>query len=245
MKIESEAVFYQVNLLWVRAVMNVVSSRTIKGRANVPKTGAFILASNHLGNTDPPVLTASIPRQIHWLTKAEWFETPVMGPAFKLGGMIPVRRFEADLAALRKAQEVLRDGGVLGMFPEGTRSRTGGLKEGEPGSALIALRTGAPILPVGIWGGESFKVPRDLFTRRRAHIRIGKPFTLPRPRRIHRRDVEEGTLAIMVAIARLLPEKYHGVYASAAEVNERRHESASAGPPARFDNSKHEFDAGG
>lgn len=217
MKLNGEAIFYQVNLAWVRAVMNIVSSRSIKGLANVPRTGPIIVAANHLSNTDPPVLTASIPRQIHWLTKAEWFETPVMGPAFRLGGMIPVRRFEADLGALRRAQELLREGGVLGMFPEGTRSRTGGLKEGEPGSALIALRTGAPILPVGIWGGENFKVPRDLFTRRRAYIRIGKPFTLPRPKRITRADVEKGTTRIMVAIARLLPERYRGVYTEAAK----------------------------
>jgi 1-acyl-sn-glycerol-3-phosphate acyltransferase len=146
------------------------------------------------------------------MTKAEWFKTPIIGPMLRLGGMIPVRRFEADLQALRRAQSLLRDGGVLAMFPEGTRGGDKGLRAGEPGTALIALRTNTQIVPIAIWGTEHVKLPRDIFRRTRVHIRFGLPFRLEAPKRITRDDVARGTETIMREIAALLPERYRGVY---------------------------------
>ncbi|MCI0814292.1 MAG: 1-acyl-sn-glycerol-3-phosphate acyltransferase [Chloroflexi bacterium] len=204
--------FYFFNLSWTRALLMLISSRDIRGRENVPPKGALIVASNHLSNGDPPVLTVAVPRQIAWMTKAEWFNTPVIGPLLRLGGMIPVRRFEADLQALRRAQHVLRDGGVLAMFPEGTRGGDKGLRAGEPGTALIALRTSTPIVPIAIWGTEHVKLPRDLLRRTRVDVRFGKPFTLQSSGRITRDDVARGTETIMREIAALLPERYRGVY---------------------------------
>ena len=208
-------VFYYFNLTWTRAVLMLASSRDIQGRENVPRKGALIVASNHLSNGDPLVLTVAIPRRIAWMTKAEWFKTPVIGPMLRLGGMIPVRRFEADLQALRRAQSLLRDGGVLAMFPEGTRGGDKGLRAGEPGTALIALRTGTQIVPIAIWGTEHVKLPRDIFRRTRVHIRFGVPFLLEAPKRITRDDVARGTETIMREIAALLPERYRGVYKNA------------------------------
>ena len=210
------AVFYDLNMAWVRALIFIVCGRDIKGRENVPRKGGFILAANHLNNADPPILTGATPRRIAWLTKAEWFKTPVAGLMFRMGGMIPVRRFEADLQALRRSEQALKAGRVLGMFPEGTRSRTGGLARGEPGTALIALRTGALIVPVAIWGTENVKLPRDILRRTHACVRFGKPFTLPAARRITKAEVEAGTETIMREIAALLPPQYHGVYATGA-----------------------------
>jgi 1-acyl-sn-glycerol-3-phosphate acyltransferase len=207
--------FYYVNLVWVKAVLMIVTSRDIQGRQNVPRQGPLIVASNHLSNGDPPILTGVVPRQIAWMAKAEWFKTPVIGRLFRMAGMIPVRRFEADLQALRRSQDVLKQGGALAMFPEGTRGGDQGLRAGEPGTALIALRTGAPIVPIAIWGTEHVKLPRDLFRRTRAHVRFGKPFTLQARGRITREDVERGTETIMKAIAALLPERYRGVYREA------------------------------
>jgi 1-acyl-sn-glycerol-3-phosphate acyltransferase len=208
-------VFYYFNLTWTRAVLMLASSRDIQGREHVPRKGALIVASNHLSNGDPLVLTVATPRQIAWMTKAEWFKTPVIGPMLRLGGMIPVRRFEADLQALRRAQSVLRDGGVLAMFPEGTRGGDKGLRAGEPGTALIALRTNTQIVPIAIWGTEHVKLPRDIFRRTRVHIRFGKPFLLEESKRITRDDVARGTETIMREIAALLPERYRGVYKDA------------------------------
>lgn len=209
-----QTIYYWANIAWIRALLSFDTSRDVKGKENVPRKGPLILVSNHLNNADPPILGSVTPRQISFLTKQEWFKTPIIGTMFKMGGMIPVRRFAADLHALRAAQNLLQNGGCLGMFAEGTRSKDGVLHQGEPGTALIALRTGAPVQPVAIWGTEGVKLPKDmLVSRTKVHVRYGKPFTLPRPQRITREDVERGTETIMKAIAALLPEKYRGFYA--------------------------------
>ncbi len=206
------AIFYLANLAWIRLILFFVASRDIQGRENVPRRGALILVSNHQNNADPPVLTPATPRQIAWLTKAEWFSTPVIGTMFRMAGMIPVRRFEADLQALRRCQDLLKRGGCLGMFPEGTRSHGSGLAEAHPGTALLALRSGATIQPVAIWGTEHVKLPRDLLRRTRVHIRFGKPFRIESRKRITKADVKAASDRIMTAIATLLPEQYRGAY---------------------------------
>lgn len=206
-------IFYWLNIAWVRALLFLISTGDVQGRENVPPHGALILVSNHLNNADPPIVGGNTPREIAWLTKAEWFKTPVVGWMFKMGGMIPVRRFDADLKALRRAQDHLAKGGCLGMFPEGTRSRDGVMHQAEPGTALIALRTGALIQPVAVWGSEKVRLPRDLIGRTKYHLRYGKPFTLPMPRRITREEVEKASDAIMGSIAVMLPEQYRGYYA--------------------------------
>jgi 1-acyl-sn-glycerol-3-phosphate acyltransferase len=209
-------VIYWLSLhTWAPLLRMFLSRTNVIGRENVPKNGAFILASNHLNNADPPAITGVIPRRIYWMAKTELFRIPFVGLGFRLFGYIPVRRFEADLGALRKAQETLAKGRVLGMFPEGTRSKTGSLSEGEPGTAVIALRTGAPILPMALWGTENFNLPRDLFKRTRVEVRIGKPFRLERSRRLTKQEVADGTREIMERIAALLPADRRGIYGKA------------------------------
>jgi len=210
-----KGIFYYLNLAWVKVLLFFVASIEVIDRDNTPKRGPVIIVCNHLNNADPPILTASIPRRIYWLTKIEWFKTPIIGPMFRMAGMIPVRRFEADLHALRLCERALKKGWALGMFPEGTRSRTRELQKGEPGSALLALRTGVPILPVVIWGTENVKLPQDIIGRTRAHVRFGKPFSLGKKDKVSREDIAAGTETIMRALAELLPEKYRGVYAQA------------------------------
>jgi 1-acyl-sn-glycerol-3-phosphate acyltransferase len=193
--------------------MRLLSRTTVRGLERVPRSGPFILVSNHLNNADPPVITNSIPRRIYWMAKKELFDNPILGVPFRFFGYISVKRFEADLGALRRAQDVLGSGRVLGMFPEGTRSKTGCLKEGEPGTAVVALRTGAPILPVAIWGTDDFSVPRDVFKRTRVEVRVGEPFRLVRTGRLTKQQVADGTREIMERIANLMPEERRGVYA--------------------------------
>jgi 1-acyl-sn-glycerol-3-phosphate acyltransferase len=197
---------------WAPLVGMFLSRTNVVGKENVPKDGGFILTSNHLNNADPPAITGVIPRRIYWMAKTELFKIPFVGLGFRLFGYIPVRRFEADLGALRKAQETLAKGRVLGMFPEGTRSKTGVLGEGEPGTAVIALRTGAPIVPMALWGTDNFNLPRDLFKRTRVEVRIGEPFRLERSRRLTKHEVADGTREIMKRIAALLPEERRGAY---------------------------------
>ncbi len=105
---------------------------------------------------------------------------------------------------------------MLGMFLEGTRSTGQGLQQGEPGTALLALRSGAPVLPVAIWGTEVIRLPAYFFKRTRAHIVFGEPFYLTKSERPIREQVAEGTNEIMRRIAALLTAEYRGVYGESA-----------------------------
>ena len=190
----------------------------VVGREHVPPEGPLILASNHLNNGDPPVVALATPRLPTYMAKREMIGWPILGPAFRIFGAFPVRRGGADLSAIRTASEVVNSGAMLVMFPEGTRSRTGGLTRGYPGTALIALRTGAPILPVAVTGTEDITWPW-VFVKplsiRHIKITIGEPFHLPPVERIDGEAAAQATDVIMRRIAALLPAKYRGVYADA------------------------------
>lgn len=198
---------------WVRLLMLRCAKMTIEGRENVPSKGAVIMASNHLNNADPPLVASAVGRPMVWVAKQEWLDTPVAGWLMAMHGVMGIRRHEADLGAVRRATTLLNEGAMLAMFPEGTRSKTGTLGEAEPGTALLALRSGVPILPVAIWGTEKVKLPRDLLRRQPGWVRIGEPFTLPASKRVTRQQIEAGTREIMERIAALLPEQYRGRYA--------------------------------
>jgi 1-acyl-sn-glycerol-3-phosphate acyltransferase len=189
----------------------------IVGRENVPPEGGLILASNHLNNADPPAVALAIqPRYPMYMAKREMITWPILGPAFRIFGAFPVRRGKADLSALRAASDVVESGALLVMFPEGTRSRTGGLTKGHPGTGMVALRTGAPILPVAITGSEDVVWPWIFikpWSVRHIRVIIGEPFRLPATERITSEVAAEATDTIMRRIAALLPDQYRGVYA--------------------------------
>lgn len=205
--------FYWLNVLsWVRLAILLFSRRSVVGREQIPRRGPLILVSNHLNLADPPVLSVLTPRRIVWLAKRELFGTPVVGFLYHFIGCIPVRRHQTDLRALRRCERTLEKGQVLGMFPEGTRGQRG-LGPGESGTALLALRTGAPILPVAIWGTEGVSLPAAFFRRTEVHIVYGEPFRLPPVERVRKDAVREATEEIMRRIAALLPPQYRGLYA--------------------------------
>lgn len=208
---------FVILLDWMLTRMYVRQFEVV-GREYVPMAGPLILASNHLNNADPPMVALAVPRHPTFMAKQEMIKWPIIGPAFRIFGAFPVRRGEADLAALRAATEVVNSGAMLVMFPEGTRSRTGGLTKGHPGTALVALRTGAPVLPVAIAGSEGIRWPW-IFLRplsvKHIKVAIGEPFRLPPVERINSEAAAEATDVIMRRIAALLPERYRGVYADA------------------------------
>jgi len=213
---------YRRVILGIGHVLTMIYCRRyeVVGRQHVPKTGGLIVASNHLNNADPPMIARAVGRPVVFMAKKEMLAIPVVGTLFRWWGTFPVRRGEADIAALRVAQEVVRGGDALMMFPEGTRSRTGGLGKGHPGTALIALRTGAPVLPVAITGTEGIRWP-SFFVKPRSvrHIRvvIGEPFRLERTGRVDTEAVTRATEQIMRRVAELLPPEYRGVYADAGD----------------------------
>jgi 1-acyl-sn-glycerol-3-phosphate acyltransferase len=208
--------FYRFAKLVIGLILFVWTRRKVVGLENLPRKGPVILASNHVNLLDPPLLAVVVPRRIVYMGKIELWRTPIIGPLYTLAGFIPVRRFEGDLVALRKAERTLRQNQVLGMFPEGTRSRTPGLGKGQPGTAIIALRSGASIVPVAVTGTEGVAVPRSFFRITRVRVVFGKPFELPKDRRLSTELVEQCTERIMKEIAALLPEEYRGVYAGLA-----------------------------
>ncbi|MGH2587591.1 MAG: lysophospholipid acyltransferase family protein [Dehalococcoidia bacterium] len=206
------AFFYRLMTRTMLVVVWIFGRYKVTGKERVPADGPLIVVANHLNNADPPLLGASIPRRIHFMAKQELFDS--RGGIFvRWFGSFPVRRFEADLAALRQAQSILKEGGVIGMFPGGHRSDGGGMGPPHPGTALIALRTGVPLLPVGITGTEAIRTAKVLLQKPPIRVVIGEPFVLPADRRITAEQVRAGTEEIMRRIAALLPPRYRGVYA--------------------------------
>ncbi len=209
-------VFYWLARWFVRLCLLIWTRKQVVGRENVPRHGPVILASNHVNMLDALLIAVLVPRRIIFMGKIELWSTPIIGPLYGLAGFIPVRRFKADLGSLRKSERALRDGHVLGMFPEGTRSRKPGLGRGRPGTAIIALRSGAPIVPVGVSGTEVVRLPHSFLRRTSVRVVFGRPLELPRGRRLTAELAQECTELIMKEIAALLPEGYRGVYAEAA-----------------------------
>ena len=211
-------VFYGSLVGFVRGIVYVFARVEVTGTENLPRKGPLIVVANHLNNADPPVLGAALPRRLVFMAKSEMFQWPVLGLAARLGGAFPVHRDEADLSALRKGTKALRGGDALVMFPEGARSKDRKMHKAHPGTALLALRSEAPILPTAITGSEGIRIkrlPLDLLRRRRPRIRVvvGQPFFLPPVERITADEVNRCTNIIMGHVAALLPLQYRGEYA--------------------------------
>lgn len=200
--------FYWGLTYLLRFLLTVVVRWKVIGRENVPASGAVIVVSNHLNNADPPILGAAIAkRRVRFMAKIELFKMP-FGAIIKLWDAFPVRRFDADLGALLTAERILKKGGVIGMFPEGTRSRTGYIGEPHPGTAVIALRSGADVLPCAITGTEGLRNPLVLLRRPRFTIRIGEPIRVEPVKRPTEEQVSELTTRIFDAIKAQLPAQY-------------------------------------
>jgi 1-acyl-sn-glycerol-3-phosphate acyltransferase len=190
----------------------------IEGVEHIPREGAFILVSNHCSNLDPPILGWAtghqVGRIVHFMAKKEMRSWPVVGWLATQSGVYFVRRGEGDRAAQRFSLEALAGGRPLAMFVEGTRSRDGHLKQGKPGAALLAIRSGAPLIPVGIAGTQRIFPGRSRWPHpTRIVVRIGPGFFLPHAPegRLDRVALTEGTDRIMREIATLLPPEQRPV----------------------------------
>jgi 1-acyl-sn-glycerol-3-phosphate acyltransferase len=202
-----------------------MSRITVEGAIDeIPHDGPLILAANHASNLDAVVLGSwlmpRLGRRIHWLGKKELFDWPIIGWAAANGGVHPVDRGAADVDAFRLAQRILDEGNVLFVFPEGTRSADGSLHEARDGLALLALRTGAPIVPLGIAGSHRVWPRGQKLPRPGGHVtvRVGRPFRPgdELPAETDRRAAKGlTTTLIMERIAALLPPSQRGAYGRA------------------------------
>jgi 1-acyl-sn-glycerol-3-phosphate acyltransferase len=187
--------------------------------------GPVLLVANHVSNADAPLIgsfvTPALGRRIYWLGKQEALEWPIVGKMLELNAVMGIRRGAADVDAFRSAKRVLDEGHVLIVFPEGTRSPTGALREAKEGTTILAQRTGARIVPIGVSGTRRVwprgqRLPHP--SRRKVVLRVGEPFTISASGSGAERRAAQvaATTEIMGRIAALLPPDQRGVYAAAA-----------------------------
>ena len=191
----------------------------VEGLGRVPRRGAFVAVVNHCSNMDPLIvgLVAGYRtrRIVHFMAKVEVRGWPLIGWLASQSGGFFVRRGEGDRAAQRQALELLAAGAAVVMFPEGTRSRDGQFRPDRvrPGAALLAIRSGAPVVPMGIAGTHQLFPARSRIPRRsRMTVRIGEPFALPHvpDGRVDRAALAEATDRIVREIAALVPQEQGG-----------------------------------
>jgi 1-acyl-sn-glycerol-3-phosphate acyltransferase len=206
------AAFYWMATRLMALTVRVFARWELRGTEHVRRSGGLLIVSNHLHIADPPLLGACLRnRRIIFMAKSELFRKAPGNWAIKLFGAFPVRREEADLRALRTAQQLLQRGEAVVILPEGHRNRHGvALQKPFPGAALVALRAGVPVLPVGITGTQQIRGLGTLLTHPRITVTIGEPFLLPPAGRINAEAVNAATDTIMRHIAALLPPDHRG-----------------------------------
>lgn len=214
--------FPRVSGTFLRLLFGLVSRVRVEGLENIPESGPVLVVINHASNADGMLMIAYVipwfGRRFAWPGKEEAMRWPIFGYLMKQNGVFTVRRGSGDLDAFRIARQVLDQGNVLAIFPEGTRSRTGAMQAAKEGATVLAARSGAPVLPIAISGSHRFW-PRGSFPRpfRGMGIHVGKPFTLTMPQTGDRHeDLRLATLDLMSHVAVLLPPEQRGVYAEAA-----------------------------
>ncbi len=205
----------------LRFLMALLLDYEVEGLERLPVEGPVIVVQNHMISIDTVIAAALVDREIMGMSKAENYRNPVVGFFFTLYGTFPVLRGEVDRKALRTALRVLKEGKVLAAAPEGTRSKTNTLQKGKDGLSYIAVRAGAPIVPVGIWGQEKFWKQLSRLRRTKVGITFGYPFIFePGPGKLTREQLTQMTHEMMYRIAALLPEEYRGYYSDLSAATE-------------------------
>lgn len=193
-----------------RFLLHLLFGYRTEGAEKVPEKGPVILAANHLSILDPIAIGAGIKRPVSFLARADVFRLPVLSWLLPRLYAIPVERGTGDLSAIKGAIRALERGMAFGIFPEGTRSRSGRLQPFKTGVAAIAFRTGSPVVPVAVVGSEkAWPVGRKLF-RLRQPIRVvyGDPIPVPRKTKVSHQELENLTREIEARVRELLPPQY-------------------------------------
>ena len=206
-------------------LVNLLYTPWIEGAENIPKTGAAILAPNHLSFIDSIVVPLATSRRVTFLAKSEYFEGKgfkgfAMRTFFRSAGQIPVERGTSRASnALTAAAKVLQNGGLIALYPEGTRSPTGMLYKGRTGVARLALENKVPVIPIGLHGTREIQPPeRNMPKLGRVGIKIGKPlgFSHLYEQRTERDTLRAVTDEIMKSIREVSDQQYVDMYAEEA-----------------------------
>ena len=205
---------YYFGRVFIRVITSPFFCRQVKGKENLPAQGPVIIACNHLHIVDPPTVADSIPLKCVFMAKEELWHNKWSRFWVENFGSFPVKRNAFDKEAIKMAEAWLASGVSLIMFPEGERSKSSQLKKALPGAALLSLRNGVPVVPVGITGTQYIRnLKWAFFHHPKITITIGKPFNPPacdgKPTKEQRNQFCDD---IMYKIAELLPKEYRGVY---------------------------------
>jgi len=198
----------------VEKFINLTIRTHMEQLVNIPMKGPFLIAGNHINGLDGIVMFHCVqPRPLTTLTKEENYSNPLIRILSEAWGAIPIKRAAVDNTALNLALEALKDGKMLAILMEGTRSHTGEMQQGKPGILPLAVKSGVPIVPVGFHGHEGFSKNLRSFRKTDFYLEIGQPFYLKATMRDLDRETRQiATDEIMYRIAMLLPEKYRGYY---------------------------------
>jgi 1-acyl-sn-glycerol-3-phosphate acyltransferase len=190
-----------------KALAKTFFNYRVIGAENMIEEGPCIIAANHCSFLDPPLVGVACKRAIHYLARKSLLEWPILGPIFPELNVIPVDRKNADRSALMGAIRVVKNGGAVLIFPEGTRSPDGNLQPAQPGIGMIAAKTGAPIVPVRIFGSY------EVYNRKQRRpkigpvtVRIGRPIKISAVDRKNdksREDYQTVSEMVVAAIARI------------------------------------------
>jgi 1-acyl-sn-glycerol-3-phosphate acyltransferase len=210
-------------LFLLRRLINLLLRLEITGLENIPTAGPVIIIINHIAFLDPLMVCAISPRLVIPLTKKEAFDSLLWRPILKLYGAISLQRGEADTRAIKSTLQVLKQNGVILMAPEGTRSPTYQLQPAKEGTAMVALRSEAAIVPIGITGTHQIKAHWLKLKCAPVQLTVGQPFRLRLTStngRAHRAEMVAMTQEIMYRLAQQLPPEFRGVYKHPEEVRE-------------------------
>lgn len=199
-------IFYKISRAICRVFFFLTGGVKCVGTENMPETGGVILAPNHISFVDPPAAGMGMKRQLLYMAKEELFKVPIFGWWMRGVESFPVRRGTADRKAIRKAIDLLDEGRLICIFPEGKRSEDGKLQEPELGIGLIALKSRAPVVPAAITGSNKVLAPHSTKVRRHPiTIAYGKPLTFPDlyEAKESRQAIEEIGRRTMAAISEL------------------------------------------
>ena len=204
--------FYHPGAAIIGGFCRLIFGLRVEGVEHVPRTGSFIVVANHCSNLDPPMLGWAtghqVGRIVHFMAKIEMRTWPIIGWLATQSGVYFVRRGEGDRAAQRFSLDALADGRPIALFPEGTRSRDGRMRSFKDGAAYLAMRSGAPVLPVGIAGSHRMFPGRSRLPHRtRVTVRVGEPISLAAEPggRVDRANLAGATARLSAAVAELLP----------------------------------------
>lgn len=210
-----------VLLALIKALAFFTLRMTVRGLDNFPKNGPALIVINHLGDADAVLVGAVLPGSSEAMGKIELNDHWFVGPVFRAYGIIWVHRGRPDRKALRAALEALAQGRMVTLAPEGRQSITGRLEEGTEGAAFLALKSGAPIVPVALTGTENDHVYSHLKRWRRAPVSltVGNPFFI-REQEDRQAMMQDGTRQIMQSLAVLLPDTYRGTVSTVSSGSE-------------------------